>query len=152
LQEVPPVAVEIFEDGNGAVGFLAGTFQEADAAGLIGVVVSPEIVGVEEQKDTAAGLIADGAGLFGSGGFGEEQGGAARVWRGDEEPAFVVRQGGIFEELEAKLMGEEGEGFVVVADDQREMRDGLRHDLLSFHRKSSLTESIIAGKARPVGI
>ncbi len=72
LQEIPLVAIEVFEDGDGAVSLLARSFEEADAAGLIGLVVAPEVVGVEEEKDAATGLIADGEGLLRRVGFGEE--------------------------------------------------------------------------------
>ena len=77
FEEIPLVAVEVFEDGDGAVGFLAGRFEESDAAGLVGLVIAPEVVGVEEEEHTATGLIADGEGLLGIVGFGEKKRGAA---------------------------------------------------------------------------
>jgi len=43
LEEIPLVPVEVFEDGGGAVGFLAGSFEETDAAGLVSFVIAPEV-------------------------------------------------------------------------------------------------------------
>jgi hypothetical protein len=100
LEEIPLVAVEVFEDGDGAVGFLAWGLEETDAAGLIGVVIAPEVVGVEEEEDAAAGLIADGEGLLGRVSFGEEEGGAAGIGRSYEEPAFVAGEWSVLEEVE----------------------------------------------------
>jgi len=101
FEEIPLVAVEVFEDGYGAVGFLAGRFEETDATGLVSLVIAPEVVGVEEEEDAAAGLIADGEGLLGRVGLGEEKRGAARIGRSDEEPTFVAREGSVLEEVEA---------------------------------------------------
>ena len=101
MEEIPLVAVEVFEDGDGAVGFLARSFEEADAAGLVGFVVAPEVVGVEKEEDAAAGLVSDGEGLFGRVGFSEEKSGAAGTGRSDEEPTLVVGDGDVFEELES---------------------------------------------------
>ncbi|CAN5529211.1 hypothetical protein BH09PSE4_BH09PSE4_00970 [soil metagenome] len=55
-------------------------------------MVPREIVGSEEEKDPAAGLIADRGGLFGRGGAGEEDGGGfgRRVGRADGDPALVL--------------------------------------------------------------
>ena len=116
LQEIPLVAVEVFEDGDGAVGFLAGRFEEMDAAGLVGFVVAPKVVGVEEEKNATAGLIADGEGLLGSIGFRQEKSGATGVRRCHEKPAFVVRERRVLEKLEAEFSREELESFLVVAD------------------------------------
>ena len=77
MEEIPLVAVEVFEDGDDAVGFLAGRFEETDAAGLVGLVIAPEVVGVEEEKNAAAGLVADSEGLLRSVSFGKQKGGSA---------------------------------------------------------------------------
>ena len=90
MKEIPLVAVEVFEDGYGAVGFLARGFEEADAAGLVGFVVAPEVIGVEKEEDAAAGLVADGEGLFGRVGFGEEESGAGRIGGSYKKPALVA--------------------------------------------------------------
>ena len=128
MEEIPLVAVKIFEDDDGAVGFFARRFEETDAARLVGLVFAPEVVGVEKEKDAAAGLIANGEGLLGSVGFGEEKSGAAGIWRSDEDPAFVVRERGVLEQVEAEFLRVEFERFIVVADDNSQVSDGLRHD------------------------
>jgi hypothetical protein len=118
LQEIPFVAVEVFEDGHGAVGFLAGRFEETDAAGLVGLVIAPKVIGVEEEEDSAAGLVPNGEGLLRSCGFGEEKSSAAGTGRSDEEPSFVVGEWSVLEEVEAEFLGVELEGFVVVPYEQ----------------------------------
>ena len=48
LQEIPLVAVQVFENGDGAVGFLPGRFEEFDVGSLHQAIVAPEIVGVKK--------------------------------------------------------------------------------------------------------
>ena len=50
LHQIPQIAVEVFEDGDGAVGVNGGRAHKADAAGAEGVVVAPEIVCLQEQE------------------------------------------------------------------------------------------------------
>jgi hypothetical protein len=118
LQEIPLVAVEVFEDGNSPIGFLARRLEETDTAGPVDIVIAPEVVGMEEEEYSAAGLIADGEGLFGSGGFGEKKGGTAGIGWSDEEPAFVPGERGVLNQVEAEFVRVELQGFVVIADDE----------------------------------
>ncbi len=104
LEEIPLVAVEVFEDGDGAVGFLAWGLEETDAAGLIGVVIAPEVVGVKEAEDAAAGLVADGEGIARESPASAEERGRRRGNREGsyEEPAFACRGSGVsWSEVEA---------------------------------------------------
>jgi hypothetical protein len=121
LEEIPLVSVEILEDGDGAVGFFARNFQELDAIGLHKAVVSPEVVGMEKQEDTTTSLIADLLELSGSVGLREEQAGAARAGGSNNDPAFPAGEKGIFDQAETEDIGEEGEGFVVIADEESDM-------------------------------
>ena len=59
LHQVPQVAVQVLEDGHGAIGLDLGLPHEDDALRRVGPVVAPEVVGVQEQEDTTAGLIAN---------------------------------------------------------------------------------------------
>ena len=99
-----------------------------DAAGLVGLVIAPEVIGMEKEKNAAAGLVADGEGLFGSGGFGEEESGPAGFRGSDENPTLVVGEWSVLEEVEAEFLGVELESLIVVADDNGEVSDGLGHD------------------------
>src|ERR1700688_2199914 len=78
LQQIPFIAVQIFEDRDSAIGFLAGCAAEVHAAGRHPLIVAPEVVGVQEQKDAAASLVADAAGLLGGHGSGEPPVGPGR--------------------------------------------------------------------------
>jgi len=62
---------------------------------------------MEEKKDAATGLIADGEGLLGSVGFGEEKRGAAGAGRSDEEPALIAGQRGVLQQVKAEFLREE---------------------------------------------
>src|SRR5262249_50910698 len=63
LDQVPQVAIQNAKYGNGAIRLLGRFANKHYIAGLIELVVAPEVVGVEEQEHTAAGLVAD-AGLL----------------------------------------------------------------------------------------
>ena len=52
-------------------------------------IIALEIVGVEKEEDTSAGLVPDGGTLFGRVCFGEQEGCFASA-RADEDPAFSV--------------------------------------------------------------
>ena len=56
VEGVPLVAAEVFENGDGAVRFVAGGLQESDVASLPPAIVVPEIVGMEKEEDAATGL------------------------------------------------------------------------------------------------
>jgi hypothetical protein len=131
LEKVPLVAVEVFEYGDGAVGLLARLLEEFDVGGEHEAVISPEIVGVKEEEDTACGLLADLVELFGSRGLCEEQIRAARAGRSYNEPAFVAGQWRVFDDAEAKRFSEEGQGFVIIANEEGYVSKRLRHERLS---------------------
>ncbi len=118
MKEIPLVAVEIFKHGDGAVGFLAGSFEEIYTGGLHEAIVSPEMIGVKEEEDAAGGLIADLLQLLRSVGLSQEQAGAMRPGRCDDEQAFASGKSRILDDAEAEGFGEEREGFVVIADEE----------------------------------
>lgn len=135
MKEIPLVAVEVLEDGDDAVAFVARDFEEFDVVGLHAAVVAVEVVGVEEEEDTAAGLVADLVRLFRSGGLGEQEGRARGVGRSNEEPTLRIGERRVFKDVEAEGFGEEGEGFVVVADEEGDVSDGLRHGWALWQRR-----------------
>jgi hypothetical protein len=73
LKEIPLVAVEIFEDGDGAVGLLARSFEELHAGCLHEAIVTPKMIGVKKKEDAAGGLIANLLELVWSVGLGEKE-------------------------------------------------------------------------------
>ena len=58
----------IIEHDHPAVAFLPRRLGEADAVGVHMPVLGPEVVGVQEQGDAAAGLVADVRRLLRGGG------------------------------------------------------------------------------------
>src|SRR5688572_13902115 len=73
LDQIPAVAVEVLEDHDGAVRLPSGCLDESDPTSGQPLVVPLEVVRLEEQEDTAAGLIADPGHLLRRSGTGEEQ-------------------------------------------------------------------------------
>ena len=54
--------------------------------------------------------------------------------RADEHPAFVGRERGVFDETEAEDARVIGDGFVVIADEERKRAETLRHGLTENER------------------
>ena len=76
LEQIPAVAVEIFEHCDRTVVLVFWFPDEVNSHFEHSVVVPPEIVRLQEQKHSSAGLIADEWLLFRCGGTGEEEIGA----------------------------------------------------------------------------
>lgn len=91
------------------------------------VIVSPEIVGVEEEENAPTGLVSDGSFLFGGGGLSEKEGGTTPATRSDNHPAFVAARS-VFDQFELKRICEEGNGFIIVADEVRDEDKSLFND------------------------
>ena len=126
MQQVPFVAVEILENGDGAVVFFGGFAAEGYTALFHGLIIASEIVGVKEEKDASAGLIADAGFLFVSFSFGEQEASSLRIVWGDENPA-LSGEWSVFDEIEAEGFCVEGNGFVVVFDEESDVADVLGH-------------------------
>jgi hypothetical protein len=133
LEQIPPVAVEVFKNRDGAVGFLARRLEEFDVCGEHEAVVSPEIVGVKKEENTASGLVAQLLQLFGCIGLRKEKAGSARSRRSHDEPSFVGGEWRVLDHPEAQGFGEEGEGLVVVADEKGDVSERLRHERRLSH-------------------
>jgi hypothetical protein len=118
LEEIPLVAVEVFEDGDGGVGFLARLFEEFYVGSLHEAIVPPEIVGVKKEEYAIAGLLADLLELLGRIRLGEEQACAPRAGGSNDDPAFAGGKGSVFDETETEGIGEKGQGFVIIANEQ----------------------------------
>ena len=128
LEEIPLVAVEVFEDGDRSIGFLAGRLEKLNVGGLHEAVIAPEIVGMEKEEDAITCLVADVLELLGRGGLGEEKAGAAGARGSEDKPALTCGEGRIFHDAETKCFCEEGQGFVVIADKESNVSKSLRHD------------------------
>ncbi len=65
LQEIPQIAIEILKNRHGPVRLLPGRPNELNPSCSITLVISPEIIGVQEQKNPASRLCADSGPLLG---------------------------------------------------------------------------------------
>src|SRR5690606_41014947 len=77
------------------------------------------VLGVQEEPDAAAGLVADPGGLVLPGRPGQEQPGGAPASRRHHHPPLAAAERGVLGQREAERPGEEGDRLVVVGDEQR---------------------------------
>lgn len=59
FNQIPQIPIQIGKNGHGAVGSLVWFPDELDAGGHHMMVVTPEVIGLQEKEDTAAALVAD---------------------------------------------------------------------------------------------
>jgi hypothetical protein len=111
---------------------VARWFEEPHARRCHAGVITSEVVGLQEQEDPTAGLIADPIPLAGISSTGEQQAGRA-AGRGDDDPT-LVRDGLIRRELEPERAGEERDRLVVLADEVAEEAE-LRHAAIITDRR-----------------
>src|SRR6476659_7295645 len=138
LEEVPEIAPGIAENRDRAVRLLRRFANEDDALAPEHVVVAGEVVGVQEQEDPAARLVADTAGLLGTGRARQEKPGSRGSGRSDHDPALVLLGNErILDEGEAEDADVEGEGLVVLRNHQRDETDGLLHGAGSSSRRAT---------------
>ena len=73
LQQIPKVTIEVLEDRDRAVGFVGRWPHKDHAPVLVRMVITPEILRVQEEEDAAAGLIPDASGLLSPDGTPQEE-------------------------------------------------------------------------------
>ena len=119
MDEVPEVDVEVFEDGDCAIGFFFGRADELDAVGDHFIIVAPEVVGGEEEEDAAACLVAD-CFLLGWGRGSAEYNPNFRFIVGrwsNHNPAFILsRLIRIFNDRKVELFRIKGNRFIIITD------------------------------------
>jgi hypothetical protein len=64
LDEVPPVSIQVFEYGNSAIRFCFWRPNKMNSLCTIVIVITPEIIGLQEKKDPPARLVTDAISLF----------------------------------------------------------------------------------------
>ncbi len=64
LEKIPEISINVFEYGNSAVALLTWVFPEANSFFPHGMEVLPEIIRMQEEKDSASCLGANSVGLF----------------------------------------------------------------------------------------
>src|SRR5207253_551008 len=101
--------------------------SERDSARPHLVIVTPEVVRVEEKEYPPAGLVADPAFLFRCRSPGQEQTGPAGPRRRDKDPALPLAQGRILDQDEAQAAREIGDRLIVVPHEKSDRANGLRH-------------------------
>jgi len=127
LHQIPPVPVQVLEYRNGTIGLFGRRPYKPDSSGAQAFVIPPEIVRLEEQKDSATALIANEGGLFPVRSPRQKQ---RRAWavagRRNEHPALVLlRYWGVFNQLEPELFSVEAYCFIVVMNYQGNVRNVL---------------------------
>src|SRR5687768_17190619 len=100
LQEIPPVPIEIDKHGDRAVRFAPRLLCKHDPARPHVVIVAPEVIRLEEQKNAPARLIANAALLLRSHGPGKEQRSSVRAPRADNHPSLAFTQLCVLDQFE----------------------------------------------------
>src|SRR6185437_9771978 len=118
LDQVPAVAVEVLEHRHGAIGLVPRRLEKKDAVGGEGCKIATEIVGLEEEADPPAGLVADGRHLLLVRGARQQQPGAAPTGGGHQHPALAIPEGAVGDEVEAEAVAVPRDGRVVVGNDE----------------------------------
>lgn len=124
FEQVPEIAVEIFEDGHSTVALIFRFPDEGNFQGYHGVVISPEVVRLQEEKYSAACLIADKLFLLQTSGPRQEKiGTTTSRWRDDYPTLVLFWLVGIVNERKIELAAVELNRFVIVTNDQRSMQN-----------------------------
>ncbi len=63
LQQIPKVAVKVFEHRDGSIGLFLWAAHKNDTFGPVRFVIAVEVIGVKEQEDASAGLVTDARAL-----------------------------------------------------------------------------------------
>ena len=120
-EQIPPIAGDIEEHRNLAVGLGSRGGHELDAAIGHSLMSGGEIVNLQEESDPPGDLIADDRSLLLTVGAGQQQPGL-RPWWPDDDPslrATVVRQGRrVLGEVKAQHIDKELDGSVIVIDNE----------------------------------
>jgi hypothetical protein len=146
-QEIPFVAGDVEEDCDPAVGLIARFGEELDSRLDHASVCGVEVVNLEEEADAAGELVADGCALLRTVGLGEQYAGLPAPGT-DNHPSLrspiVGLRRRIFDELEVERFDEEGDGRVVVLDDDRsELQGRHRLSMPPLGTTSDLTSEIV---------
>ena len=125
LDQIPAIAVEVGEHGDGAVRLQPRPVDEDDAPVLERGMVALEVIRVEKEKHPAAGLRSDRPSLAFVGRSRKQQAAPTRTLRRHDDPAFPRVDRRVLHERETQLPREVRDGFVVIADDQSHQAETL---------------------------
>ena len=129
LDQVPPIAGDVEEHGEPAVGLVARWSDELDTGSGHPGVRGVEVVDAEEEPDPAGDLAADSGRLVVTVGAGEQDAGR-RARRPADDPALwtsvVGQRRRVAHQLEPEGADEELDGGVVVLHDDRDEVDPHR--------------------------
>src|SRR5215212_5101722 len=122
FQQIPEIPVQIFEDGDRSIRLDFRFPYEADSYGEHPTVVSPEIIGAQEEENPSAGLVADDTLLLRCRRPGEQQADAVRTWRRYQHPALVLlRLVYVLDDSELQFFRIEPNGFVVIPNHESDV-------------------------------
>jgi hypothetical protein len=88
-------------------------------------VVTREVVGVQEKKDSATSLIADEGDMFLCCGSRKQERRASGIGRSYYDPALAASDVHVLDQREAKFFREKDNCFVVIADEKSDVRNRL---------------------------
>jgi hypothetical protein len=141
FDEVAAVAIQVLEYSHRAVWLGTRRLHESHASRPHPLVVSCEVVRVQEQEDPSARLVADSSSLFVGGGTGEKQA-CIRSWRRNDYPPLAMTERRIFEDLEPESVHIEGNRLVVLADDKGHKAQAGHSSIMTRQPRLKLSVSL----------
>ena len=131
MEQIPFVAIEITENRHRSVVFAAGFLKKLDSSPKKRGVIPGKIIGVQKQKDPAAGLPADCGKLGVVLRPGQQEAGAprrgVRARRHHEDPTLARGERGILNQAKAQHACVVGNRLVVIADKEGNIAEALLH-------------------------
>ena len=129
FDHIPLVSESIAKHHDLAIGLQAGSLQKFNSGLFEAVKVAVKIIGLQNEENATARLVADGLPLMGRIGLGQEEAGFAVSRRGDDDPALGGGQGRVLDQLKSEPFHIVGDGSVIIRNQQCDRRDMLFHAL-----------------------
>jgi hypothetical protein len=143
LDEVPPVPVQVSEDGDRAIGLMPRMPFEFHSRCPHPLVVPVELIGVEEEADAPTRLIAYPRLLGRSHGPSEEHRRLPSSSRRNHYPALSLLEVSVLKEFEADGVNIEGDGLVIVTYDEGDKSE-VGHSAIMLHQAASPASPTLA--------
>jgi hypothetical protein len=128
LHQIPEVSVQVLEDGNRTVVSHRWLSDELDLTLNHVAVITPEVVGAEEERDSPTCLIPDERVLPRVRRTRQQQAGARRSGRSHKHPALILlRDVCILDKRKVQFSSEERDCLIVISNDEGHVGDRLSH-------------------------
>ncbi len=133
FDQVPFVAKDIPEHHDFSIGLQARFFQKFNPGLFELSIVTVKTIGFQDEKNPSACMIANGRRLVGRISISEKQTCFVTSRWCDDDPALGGGKGCVFDKSESELAHIEGDGFIIIWNEQSYGGDMLRHGHRKYH-------------------